>query len=171
VTEKHPVLHFDPIEEARLRWLERWSEADRMAAATAVIRVQRIVMTEVERALEPFGLTFASYEALVLLAFTRQGRLPLGKMGIRLQVHPTSVTNTVDRLEKQGLVRRTADAADRRTTLAEITSAGRAVVEQATEVVAATQFGLGGLQPEQVRELIGVLRRVREGAGDFESSR
>ena len=50
-------------------------------------------------------------------------------------IHPTSVTNIVDRLEAQGFVRRVAHPTDRRTTLAEITDEGRAVVEEATEAV------------------------------------
>ncbi|MHB8499580.1 MAG: MarR family winged helix-turn-helix transcriptional regulator [Candidatus Acidiferrales bacterium] len=163
-----PKLQFDPIAEAHGRWLERWPEADRMAAATAVVRVSRIVTAAVETGLTPLGLTFARYEALVLLTFTRKGRLPLGKMGARLQVHPTSVTNTVDRLESQGFVRRVADPADRRTILAEITEEGRAVVERATSAVLATKFGLAMLQERQLENLLEILLRIREASGDFE---
>ena len=163
-----PKLQFDPIAEARDRWLDRWPEADRMAAATAVVRVSRIVTAAVETGLAPFGLTFARYEALVLLTFTRRGRLPLGKMGARLQVHPTTVTNTIDRLESQGFVRRVADPADRRTTLADITEEGRKVVERATNAVIATKFGLGMLQEQHLENLIAILLGVREASGDFE---
>jgi DNA-binding MarR family transcriptional regulator len=166
-SERTPSLTFDPIAEARTRWSERWPEAERMAAATAIIRVQQIVMAAVQRALAPFDLTFARYEALVLLAFSRKGRLPLGKMGVRLQVHPTSVTNAIDRLERQGLVRRTAEPSDRRTTLAEITAEGRAVVEQATSAVVATQFGLGMLDETELTGLSQTLLDVRRSAGDF----
>lgn len=164
------ALPFDPIAEASTRWRERWPEAERMAAATALIRVQRIVMSATERALAPLGLTFARYEALVLLAFSRSGRLPLGKMGARLQVHPTSVTNAIDRLEAQGLVRRIADPNDRRSTLAEITPAGREAVERATGAVAGGQFGLAMLAEADLRELSQILRHVRREAGDFETS-
>lgn len=167
-SQKGPALNFDPIAEARAHWRQRWPEAERMAAATALIRVQRIVMIAVEAALEPFGLTFSRYEALVLLAFTRQGRLPLGKLGVRLQVHPTSVTNAIDRLESQGLVRRIGHPSDRRTTLAEITTEGRAIVERATEAVAGTHFGLGALDGSELEELMGILMRVRQAAGDFD---
>ena len=161
------ALAFDPIAEAQYRWHERWPEAERMAAATALIRVQRIVMSSVERALAPFGLTFARFEALVLLAFSRRGRLPLGKMGARLQVHPTSVTNAVDRLEAQGFVRRAADPNDRRTTLAEITPEGRAIVEEATRAVTRAQFGLEMLHDAELQQISDILFRVRLAAGDF----
>jgi DNA-binding MarR family transcriptional regulator len=132
-----------------------------------VVRVHRIVTAAVEQALAPFELTFARYEALVLLAFSREGRLPLGKMGTRLQVHPTSVTNAIDRLETQGFVRRVGDPKDRRTTLAEITPEGRAVVEKATEAVVTSRFGLGMLDEAELGNLSEILLQVRRSAGDF----
>src|SRR5256714_4180278 len=114
-------LPSDPLGEPRRHWEGRWGRGDAMAAATAVMRVQQIVLGAVDEALRPFDLTFARYEALVLLQFSRKGSLPLGKMGERLMIHPTSVTNIVDRLELQGFLRRVAQPTDRRTTLAEST--------------------------------------------------
>ena len=60
-------------------------------------------------------------------------------------IHPTSVTNIVDRLEAQGLVRRVPHPTDRRTTLAEITAEGRKVCAEATDVVTAVDLGIAGL--------------------------
>src|ERR1700740_3390823 len=124
-------LPFDPIEEARRQWAEHgWDDAaDGMAAVTSVMRAEQVFLARVDEALRPFQLTFARYEALMLLSFSRLGSLPLSKVGQRLQVHPTSVTNTIDRLEAQGFVQRVPHATDRRTTLAEITAAGRRVAE------------------------------------------
>src|SRR5215475_250025 len=115
-------LPFDPIAEARRQWTERWGEepGPSMSAVTSIMRVQQILLARLNELLKPHGLTFARYEALMLLYFSRRGSLPLGKIGDRLQVHPTSVTNLVDRLERDGLVRREAHETDRRTTLAEI---------------------------------------------------
>jgi DNA-binding MarR family transcriptional regulator len=121
-------LPFDAIAEARRQWeAHRWPVPSAMAAATSIMRAQQIVLARVDSVLRPLDLTFARYEALVLLYFSRQGALPLGKMGDRLMLHPTSVTNIIDRLEDQGLVRRVPHPTDRRTTLAEITDDGRAV--------------------------------------------
>jgi len=161
-------LRFDPIAEARRNWLGRWDAVEEMAAATSVMRAQQIVLATVDRALADFDLTFARYEALVLLSFSRRGSLPLGKMGDRLQIHPTSVTNIVDRLEGQGLVRRTQHPSDRRTTLAEITAEGRRVVEKATKAVVATRFGLAALADGELAQLTTLIRKVRLEAGDFE---
>ena len=69
------------------------------------MRVQQLVIGRLDAILKPHGLTFARYEALVLLVFSSRGSLPLGKMGERLQVHPTSVTSIVQRLEAVGLRR------------------------------------------------------------------
>ena len=92
-----------------------------MMAVTSVMRAQQILLARLNEALEEFGLTFARYEALMLLYFSRAGSLPLGKMGARLQVHPASVTNLVDGLERAGYVQRTPHPSDRRTMLATIT--------------------------------------------------
>src|SRR4029453_19377505 len=96
-----------------------------MSPTTSIMRAQQLILAAVDEALRPLDLTFARYEALVLLAFSRQGSLPMGKMGDRLMLHPTSVTNIIDRLERQGLVDRLAHPTDRRTTLAAITDEGR----------------------------------------------
>src|SRR3954463_9326257 len=97
-----------------------------MAAVTSIMRAQQVLLARLNDLLRPHGLTFPRYEALMLLSFTRTGALPLGKIGERLQVHRTSVTNIIDKLEADGFVRRVPHAADRRATLAEITDAGRA---------------------------------------------
>jgi DNA-binding MarR family transcriptional regulator len=161
-------LHFDAIAEARRQWEARdWSAAPQMAAITSIMRAQQILIAKVDEALKPFDLTFARYEALVLLYFSRQRELPLGKMGDRLMLHPTSVTNIIDRLEQQGLVQRAPHPTDRRTVLAQISDEGRKVVEKATEAVCAIRFGVDGLTEPQLDRLTDLLRKLRIAAGDF----
>jgi len=160
-------LPFDPIARAAELWAERIGPPDTMAAVTSVMRVHQIVLAAVEPALRPLGLTFARYEALVLLSFSRRGSLPMRVMGERLQLHPTSVTNIVDRLEADDLVRRIPHPTDGRTPLVAITDAGRAKLELATKVVTEMEFGLVGLTVEQKRELTRLLAIVRGAAGDF----
>jgi DNA-binding MarR family transcriptional regulator len=161
-------LRFDPIAEAHRHWDGRWPEGQAMAAATSIMRAQQIVLARVDDALKPFELTFARYEALVLLTFSQRGSLPLGKMGERLMIHPTSVTNIVDRLEAQGLVRRAEHPTDRRTTLCEITDEGRRVVEKATEAVTAVRLGITGLTDRELDQLVRLLAKMRRESGDFE---
>jgi DNA-binding MarR family transcriptional regulator len=162
-------LRIDPIAEARRHWEERWGAepARAMAAVTSIMRAQQVLLARYNALLRPFGITFPRYEALMLLSFTRKGALPLGKIGERLQVHRTSVTNIIDKLEADGLVRRVPHADDRRATLAEITPAGRRVGEQATERLNADVFGVGALEGRDHEALTAILRELRFDAGDF----
>jgi len=161
------VLPFDPIDEAAAQWARRWDGVPQMHAVTSLMRVQQLVLARLDAILKPHGLSFARYEALVLLTFSSRGSLPLGKMGERLQVHPTSVTSIVDRLEAAGLVVRRRHPEDGRAVLAEITEAGRALVERATADLVGADFGLGALGEPDLRALSELLRPVREDAGDF----
>ena len=163
-------LPFDPIARAAEIWESRFGDAKAMAAVTAIMRVQQILLGQLDALLRPYGLTFARYEALVLLSFSRDGALPMRLIGERLMVHPTSVTNTIDRLERQLLVRRKPNPRDGRGTLAEITPAGREVMGRATEDLMGAEFGMGGYQPQQLDEMFSLLRGLRITAGDFKDS-
>ena len=162
-------LRIDPVAEARRHWTERWGEepARPMAAVTSIMRAQQVLMARLNDLLRPLGLTFPRYEALMLLSFTRAGALPLGKIGERLQVHRTSVTNIVDKLEADGLVRRVPHAEDRRATLAEITAAGRETAQRATAALNAAAFGIDALAGEDQEAVTALLRALRVDAGDF----
>jgi len=153
----------DPIEEARRQWvLHGWdAAAPGMSAVTAIMHAQQVLLARIDDHLARFELTFSRFELLRLLAFTRHGQLPLGKLGVRLQVHATSVTNTVGRLEACGFVERRQHPTDRRMTLAVITTPGRRVVERATIVLNDEVFSDLGLSPEDADALYGLLRKVR----------
>jgi DNA-binding MarR family transcriptional regulator len=165
---RHP-LPFDPVAEARRRWeAQGWADAaPGMAAVTSLMRAQQIMLARVEEVLRPFELTFARYEVLMLLLFSRAGALPLSRLGDRLQVHPTSVTNAVDRLEAQGLVRRSPHPSDRRATLAELTDAGRDLARKATDALNERVFAEPGLDRSNIDRLVDVLTDLRRSAGDF----
>jgi DNA-binding MarR family transcriptional regulator len=162
-------LNIDPIAEARRHWEARWDEdpSRAMAAVTSIMRAQQILLARLNDVLRPFGLTFPRYEALMLLSFTKSGALPLGKMGERLQVHRTSVTNIIDKLEGDGFVRRVPHEQDRRATLAEITGEGRRVAAAATKAMHGALFGIGALGEDQQEQLTEILRELRLAAGDF----
>lgn len=162
-------LSFDPIAEARRQWESHWGTqpAPAMAAVTSIMRCQQILLTGLNELLKPFDLTFPRYELLMLLYLSRRGSLPLGKIGERLQVHRTSVTGLVDRLETQGLARRLAHESDRRKTLAEITPAGRATAERATAVLNEARFSVPDSTDRSLDRLVDLLEEMRLAAGDF----
>jgi DNA-binding MarR family transcriptional regulator len=161
-------LSFDPIAEARRNWeAHGWGAADRMSAATSITRAHQILLQRIDAALEPHGLVFSRFEALALLSFSRTGSLPLGKIGDRLQVHPTSVTNTIDRLEADDLVVRVPHPTDRRTTLAQLTAAGRAAAAAAAASLADISYGLDGMSDLEASRTDTALVALRQTAGDF----
>ena len=161
-------LTFDPIAEARRNWRRNdWGAVEAMSAATSITRSHQILLRRIDGTLEPLGLNFSRFEALALLHFSRAGSLPLGKIGDRLQVHPTSVTNTIDRLEADGLVTRRPHPNDRRTTLAELTSRGRRRVQAAARALAEVGFGLDGMPSRDLNKVDEALTPLRRSAGDF----
>lgn len=161
----------DPIADAQRNWEGHgWGNvAAPMAAVTAIMRTQQILLGRIEAVLKPFGLTFARYELLALLSFARSGALPMNKASALLQVHPTSVTNAVDRLQTAGLVVRSAHPTDGRTTLIELTSEGRTLAKSATAALNSEVFAQSGFADQDVDQLIKILGAFRKNAGDFTS--
>src|SRR5919107_1113503 len=101
-------LPFDPVERASDSWAKHYPEAGEqvyaaMRAVTSIMRAQQILIAGLDAS---------------LLTFSSTGALPLSKIGERLQVHATSVTNLIDRLEASGMVRREPNPRDGRGTLA-----------------------------------------------------
>jgi DNA-binding MarR family transcriptional regulator len=159
----------DRIAEAARQWTHRWgpSATPAMSAVTSIMRVQQILLGRLNGSLKPFDLTFPRYEALMILYLSRRGSMPLGKIGERLQVHPTSVTSLVDGLERSGFVRRRAHEDDRRATLAEITEAGRIAAEAATEVLNEACFFTAPLRRGSLESVVGLLLPLRAEADGF----
>lgn len=166
---KHKPLPIDPIAEAKRQWIEHdWNEAaPGMAAMTSIMRAQQLVLSRVENVLRPFGLSFARFELLRLLAFSRGGRMPMASVVTRLQVHPASVTSVVDRLSRADLVMREPHPQDGRATMLVLTDEGREVVEQATVALNDEVFTRLTLSNEDISALTGILARMRKAAGDF----
>jgi DNA-binding MarR family transcriptional regulator len=162
-------LPFDPIAEARRQWATHWGPAavPSMAAVTSIMRAEQILLARLNELLAPWQLTFARYEGLMLLYYSREGALPLGKMGARLQVHPTSVTNIVDGLERLGLVQRLRHEQDRRTTLASITARGRETAQEATTALNRARFGTAPLGEEELEAICELLSPLRRDADNF----
>ncbi|HYO00953.1 MAG TPA: MarR family transcriptional regulator [Mycobacterium sp.] len=159
----------DPIALARHNW-ERagWGGvADGMVAVTSVMRAHQILLARVETALRPYGLSFSRYELLRLLAFSSSGALPITKASDRLQVHVTSVTHAIRRLEGDGLVERIPHPTDGRTTLVRLTDLGRSTVEDATMTLNDEVFADIGISAPECAALAAAIETLRRQAGDF----
>ena len=164
-----PAGKRDPITLARANW-ERagWGAvADGMVAVTSVMRAHQILLARVEATLRPYDLSFSRFELLRLLAFSRNGELPITKASDRLQVHVTSVTHAIRRLESDGLVERVPHPTDGRTTLVRLTELGRSTVEDATETLNRDVFADIGISAEESKSLAASIETLRHHAGDF----
>src|ERR1700730_11186450 len=133
----------DPVEWVRARWdAQALPESKRFAAVASVMRTHQVVTAALDGALRQFELSRTMYLVLVTLALSTRGERPLSYLSRYLMVHPTTITQLVDELEKRKLVRRVPHPTDRRTTLAEILPAGRRLMKQATVAAAAAGFGM-----------------------------
>lgn len=161
------MTDIDPIAEAKRQWINHgWADAaEGMALVTSLVRVHQLLTERIDGLLRPLDLTFARYEVLRLLAFSRHA-MPMTRLGSLLQVHPASVTNAVDRLEVQGFVVRERGEHDGRVVLASITKEGRIITERATERLNGEVFADTGLESTQVDALTRLLTAYRRQAGD-----
>ena len=159
----------DVIAEASRQWSAQWGSGPiaSMEAVTSIMRAQQILMQRLNALLREHDLTFPRYEALMILFLSRRGILPLGKIGARLQVHATSVTNTIDGLERSGFVRRESDPNDRRATLASLTREGRAAAAAATAALNDADFCTAPLRRSDLEAITKALRRLRAAEDGF----
>jgi DNA-binding MarR family transcriptional regulator len=158
----------DPILVADAHWKQLGCDTGwHFRASLSIYRADDLIRERDDAALRPHHLTRAKHEALAILYFSRSGELPLGKLGERLLVHPTSVTSTVDALERRGLARRVSHPTDRRATLARITPKGRRAMQDSCSKIVANRSGLEALTDEDAAKLFDLLARVRADAGDL----
>lgn len=106
-------------------------------------RLNQILSRALETELKSFELSRTGYFLLTTLALMTGGRARLSTLGRLLMVHPTTVTLTVDQLERSGLVERHRQPEDRRATLVQITEAGRDTARRANEALGAATEEIG----------------------------
>ena len=136
-----------------------------MATATrsglfAVMHASSVLESRVDSRLAEIGLSLAKLAALRRLA-EAGGSLQLGQLADRLSCVKSNVTQLVDRLEADGLVSRTADAADRRSRLAVLTDAGRKAHVRGAEIFEAAERDLfGTLTEDEGDQLHALLAKI-----------
>ena len=158
----------DPIEEFVDEWRAAgWGEELPMAVVASIMRAERMLLNRNEATLRSFDLTFPHYKLLVALLFRPGNAVPMSNLSELLMVHPTSVTNTVDRLEGRGLVQRARHPRDRRALVVELTDDGRDTARRVVKALVGDGFGVRGLTDAELRSLVALLRKVRVGAGEL----
>lgn len=161
---------FDVVEASRRVWLERWDaeSASGMAVYTAILRSYQLLNDQVNGVVKRHGLSWPRYQVLAWLATDPESSVALSWISQTLRIPPATVTNIIDWLEDEGLVRRVPHPTDARTTLAVITARGRRVATEATEDLNATVYEPVGLSEEKRRQLLDLLGELRAHGNEFD---
>ena len=167
------VAPFDVVEASRRVWLERWDPeaASGMAVFTAILRSYQLLNDQVQHVMRRHDLSFARYEVLTWLATDPDSARTLSWISKTLRIPPATVTNIIDRLEDEKLVRRVPHPSDARTTLAEITARGRRAAMDATDDLNSTVYEEIGLNERQRSQLIELLAQLRASGNEFDVER
>jgi DNA-binding MarR family transcriptional regulator len=155
------------------QWVAAWRSRGWGASATgvgtvlALFEVHRLLTNRIDRALRPIGLTLARFEVLTLLLHADGQPLHVSGLASALQVHATSVSSALDRLEVDRLVSREQDRSDHRRTLVRLTARGRERACRASALLRSQVLSDLGLSDEATATLLRVLGSMRANAGDF----
>jgi DNA-binding MarR family transcriptional regulator len=164
---------FDVVEASRRVWLETWDPeaASGMAVFTAILRSEQLLHDQVKAVMRRYDLTFARYEVLTWLATDPESSVTLSWISRTLRIPPATVTNIIDRLEADELIRRVPHPTDARTTIAVITPEGRALATDATRDLNAEVYERIGLSAAKRNQLISLLAELRANGQEFDVER
>jgi len=124
-------LHEDAVRQVAERYQEEfpWVEPAAIEVALMVAWAQSSMASEAAPFQEEFGLSAARFTVLRLLHQTAGRRLSMNEIAAGLYVTPTNVTKLVASLERDSLVVRVPEPADRRVVLVELTAEGEQRLE------------------------------------------
>lgn len=133
-----------------------------------LVRTTELLRREVSELFRPYDITHAQYNVLRILRGALREVQPAdqartcGDIASRLVTFEPDVTRLLDKLERQGLITRERDAADRRVVRSRITDKGLALLADLDEPIARIQRArLGRLGEERLTQLIALLEELR----------
>jgi len=154
----------DTIDRLQKDWSEQRPDLDPEPMGV-VLRIQalaKILGEQTSVRLQEYNLQWWQYD--VLSTLRRQGEpftLPATALAESAMLTSGAMTNRIDRLEEQGLVRRTKDPEDGRKVLVRLTDKGLKLIEGATEARFETAMdALESLSARQRSSLANLLRLV-----------
>ena len=165
-----PANSPDRIDHLIAEWLVQRPELDASAMAVVgrLLGIGRVLEARANTALKPLGL---HYTDLDVLATLRRGGHPFRRTPTELRnsvvITSGAMTACLDRLEKTGLIARVADPQDRRSSAAQLTTAGQMLIDRAIEVrfKEATQ-ALSVLSATERVRLAVMLKKLGKGLAD-----
>jgi DNA-binding MarR family transcriptional regulator len=138
----------------------RFSKDD--SAGYLVNHLARLFARELQVRIKPLGLSTGTFPALLVL-WENDG-LTQRELIDRLDVEQPTMTNTLARMERDGLIRRAKDPADGRAQRIWLTESARALERPATAAAEAVNtLALERLTPEERAALLGLVRKVIAG--------
>lgn len=160
--QKEPDVGSDLVSATRDEFEHRGGVAHRQfAVLLEVERINRLIQALAQPHLVAYGLTYAGWQALMALAYSKDQALPMAKLAERVASHPTTMTRTIDRLIRLGYVRRVQKDNDRRVTVIEILPAGERAREAVLQSLDRLQFGFEGIPESRLVRLEELLRQAR----------
>ncbi len=136
-------------------------DASSTEAYATLVRTGEALMAEIDRAIRvTFGLPHAALTALAVIEGAGEPLTP-SQVSERVLAPSATMTATLDLIERQGWIRRTANPADRRSVLLEITQEGRDVTDRLLPGIRTVEQSiLSALDPGEREVLLGLLGRV-----------
>lgn len=156
-----------PAETRRGRAGVRRLSKDELEVWQAFLRAHALVTRRLEAdLLAEHGLPLATYDVLVQLVSAPQRRLRMTELADRVMLSRSGLTRLVDRLEREGLVERTACRSDARGFFAVLTDEGYSRLRAAspTHLRGVRQHAVGWLSPTERRQLRDLLARMGDEA-------
>jgi MarR family transcriptional regulator, 2-MHQ and catechol-resistance regulon repressor len=113
---------------------------------------------------EEHRLSAVEFEVLMRLARSPGNRLRMTDLAGQTSLSTSGVTRVVDRMDRDGLVRREACASDRRSSYAVITDEGRRRLDEVLpgHLELLQQWFIGQLAPGQLEVLLDAMRSIRD---------
>lgn len=140
------------------------STASQQTFGSLVLDVGRLIRADFRRRARHLGLTQAQWSALAQLH--RAPGLTQTELAERLEVHPVTVTQLLDRMERAGLVRRAPHEEDRRATRVYLSESSEPMIAELTRLGQQTrEQALSDLGAPERRQLEGLLLRVKANLG------
>lgn len=131
-------------------------------ATVALLRTASVVGRVLARALEPWAMSLAQYNALRIIRGAGSAGIPTLAIRDRMIEEGTTITRLLDRLETAGLIRRQRAAPDRRQVICHATAAGRRLLDTVNpRIDAADVAAMAALTEGQRRQFIRLLDLVR----------
>ncbi|MEV4431451.1 MarR family transcriptional regulator [Streptomyces sp. NPDC049555] len=133
----------------------RWLTDEEQAAWRAHLEVSRLLMHQLERDLQPFGLTNNDYEILVNLSESKDHRMRMSDLATATLQSKSRLSHQITRMENAGLVRRVNCESDRRGLFAVLTDLGWETMRKVAphHVASVREHFIDLMSPEELKAL------------------